>query len=128
MLPDIPLGASYDMSPTAILLRRLLLTLGVPGRALAMASLVLGKRSWADAWYRFVHSYCYWRGVRRAVPDRETWQRLTRSPVILMYHALGRPGEPSSRYVIPGRCCTRVFILERTHGAMSRSLPSVQTG
>jgi len=103
MLPYLQLGAFYDMSRKAILLRRLLLTLGVPGRALAMAGLLLGKGSWAGAWYRFVHSYCYWRGVRRAVPDRDTWQRLTRSPVILMYHAFGKPGEPSSRYVIPGR-------------------------
>lgn len=103
MLPLLQLGAFYDMSRTAILLRRLLLILGVPSHLLAIAGLMLGKRSWARQRYRFVYSYCYWRGVRRAVPDRDTWQRLTRSPVVLMYHALGRPGEPPSRYVLPRR-------------------------
>ena len=103
MLPHLQLGAFYDMSRSAILLRRLLLTLGVPSHLLAIAGLLFGKRSWTRQWYRFVYSYCYWRGVRRAVPDRDTWQRLTRSPVILMYHALGRPGEPPSRYVLQRR-------------------------
>jgi peptidoglycan/xylan/chitin deacetylase (PgdA/CDA1 family) len=41
--------------------------------------------------------------VRRAVGDRTTWKRLTHGTPILMYHAIGRPGEPASRYVLPVR-------------------------
>jgi peptidoglycan/xylan/chitin deacetylase (PgdA/CDA1 family)/GT2 family glycosyltransferase len=102
MLPYLQLGAFYDMSRSAILLRRFLLSLDIPIRLVAIAGLLLNRIGTRE-WCRFMYSYCYWRGVRRAVPDRDIWQRLTRSPVILMYHALGRPGEPPSRYVIPRR-------------------------
>ena len=103
MLRQLQLGAFYDMSRIAILLRRLLLTIRVPIRMLAIVSLLVGKHPWARERHRFLHSYSYWRGVRRAVLDDDTWQRLTRSPVILMYHALGGTGEFASRYVIPKR-------------------------
>ena len=103
MLPFLQLGSFYNMSRTAILLRRLLLTVGVPSRLLALAGVLLGQRPWTREWYRFVYSYCYWQGVRRAVLEDDTWQRLTRSPIILSYHAFAGPGEPPTRYVIPRR-------------------------
>src|SRR5947208_4727247 len=62
MLPYLQLGTFHDMGRTATFLRRHLLTLGVSGRALAMAGLLMAKLFRADAWYRFVHSYCYWHG------------------------------------------------------------------
>ena len=102
MLPHLQLGAFYDTSRIAILARRFLLALRIPSRFVATTGLLLNAM-WSRRWYRFVYSYCYWHGVRRSVPDRDTWQRLTRSPVILMYHAVGRPGEPPSRYVLPWR-------------------------
>jgi len=49
---------------------------------------------------RFMGRYAYWGGVRRAIPDRGTWRRLTQTPIILMYHAIGRRGEYPSIYVV----------------------------
>jgi peptidoglycan/xylan/chitin deacetylase (PgdA/CDA1 family) len=50
--------------------------------------------------YRFVQLYCFWRGLRRALRDRDTWRRLIRAPTILMYHGIAQPGERPSRFVI----------------------------
>jgi len=48
----------------------------------------------------FVARYAFWRGVRQVIPDAATWRRLTQTPVILMYHAIGRRGEHRSTYVV----------------------------
>jgi peptidoglycan/xylan/chitin deacetylase (PgdA/CDA1 family) len=53
-------------------------------------------------YYSLLLSYSRWVGVRKAA-DRETWRRLRRGTVILMYHAIGRNGEPPSRYIVPER-------------------------
>lgn len=103
MLPHLTLGAFYNMSRSAIVLRRLLLILGVSTRLVAIIGLLLAKRGRIREWYQFVYHYCYWCGVRRAVSDRDTWRRLTRCPLILMYHAIGRKGEPAGRYLTPRR-------------------------
>jgi peptidoglycan/xylan/chitin deacetylase (PgdA/CDA1 family) len=107
MLPHLRVGAFNDGRLPALLLRRLLLALGGPIQPLAIIGPLLRKQSWRGPWYRFLYSYCYWRGVRRAVPDRETWLRLTRGTSILMYHACGYAGELPSLYVIPARCFAR---------------------
>jgi len=107
MLPLLLLGRFTDAGPHVVLPRRLLLALKFPMGLLQLMSLLLGRRSHARAWYSFVYDYAYWRAVRRAVPDRDTWRRLTRSPVILMYHAFAEPGESGSRYVVPARSFAR---------------------
>ena len=93
--------ASSQISLRAIFLRRLLLAIGGPIRPLALVGLLLGKRAWAREWYRFLYDYCYWHGVRRAVPDRHTWKRLIRGTVILVYHACGGQGASPHRFVVP---------------------------
>jgi peptidoglycan/xylan/chitin deacetylase (PgdA/CDA1 family) len=50
---------------------------------------------------RFLQRYSYWRGVKRSIPDRDTWKSFSRAPVILMYHAMGGRDEAPSCYVIP---------------------------
>jgi len=102
-LPFQPLGNFNDAGLRAILLRRLLLALGVPVRPLALVGPLLGKARWEREWYRFLERYCYWRGVRQAVPDRETWRRLTHGTPILMYHAFDRSRKAAHRYTIPAR-------------------------
>ena len=119
MLPHLQLGAFYDMARSAILLRRLLLAFSVPICLLAIVSLLVRN----GTWYRFLESYCYWRGVRRAASDRDIWCRLIRSPIILMYHAVGGPGEHPSRYVIPETS------LHPANGmAETQALPCPQSG
>jgi glycosyltransferase involved in cell wall biosynthesis/peptidoglycan/xylan/chitin deacetylase (PgdA/CDA1 family) len=103
ILPAMRLGSFGNATMREILLRRILLAIGFPTRALAVIDPLLESRPWAQEWYRFLERYSFWRGVRQAVPDRDTWRRLTRGPVILMYHTFGKPGEPPSRYVIPVR-------------------------
>jgi peptidoglycan/xylan/chitin deacetylase (PgdA/CDA1 family) len=78
-----------------------LLAIDLPVDALRIVSWLVGRGSRAKAWYSFVYTYAYWRAVRKAVPDTDTWERLTRGPVILMYHAIGHRGESPSRYVVP---------------------------
>jgi glycosyltransferase involved in cell wall biosynthesis/peptidoglycan/xylan/chitin deacetylase (PgdA/CDA1 family) len=100
LLPHLPLGNFWRGSQRSALLRRVLLAVHAPIWPLRAADRVLRR---TDRPYRFLQDYCYWRGVRRAVPDRATWRRLTGGVVILLYHALAPRGEPASRYVIPTR-------------------------
>ena len=103
MLPSLRLGRFGGASLPEMLLRRLLLWIAFPSRPLAMFGRLLGRSPWAHTWYHFLDRYCYWRGVRRAVPDRDTWRRLSQGPIFLMYHACGKTGEPPSRYIMPAR-------------------------
>lgn len=99
-LPHLQLGSFNNTSLRGVLLLRLVLALNLPARLFEGLNSLLDQRSWSPEWYRWLHSYFYWQGVRRAVPNQDLWQRLVRGPVILMYHALGYPGESPSRYVI----------------------------
>jgi peptidoglycan/xylan/chitin deacetylase (PgdA/CDA1 family) len=84
-------------------LRRMLLAARIPPAALgAVRSLISSahRRAKCD---RFLLQYAFWRGVRRAVPDRETWRRFTATPVILMYHGIGASDEDASCFVVPRR-------------------------
>ncbi len=79
----------------------------MPPGILAAAGRLFGADALAREWWRFVFSYAYWHGVRQAVPGRGVWERLLRPPLILMYHAIGSPGEPASRYVLPAPAFAR---------------------
>lgn len=114
LLARLALGAFGATSLRALLLRRLCLALNVPIAPLLVLGTLLGTGVAVDEWYRFVADYCYWRGVRRAVPDRDTWRRLIRSPVILMYHAVGGDGEGAGCYIVPaGRFARQMAWLHR---------------
>jgi peptidoglycan/xylan/chitin deacetylase (PgdA/CDA1 family)/GT2 family glycosyltransferase len=95
------LGGFLRTNRRARVLRRLLLALDVPPAWLALIGPVMGRAPSQRRWASSLAIYAFWRGVRRRVPDRATWRRLTHGTSILMYHAIGRPGERASRYVLP---------------------------
>jgi peptidoglycan/xylan/chitin deacetylase (PgdA/CDA1 family) len=103
--PTLPklLGTFSTINQPERALCRLLLMLKIPLCLAGCVGLALPKRSWTYRWYRLLRRYYYWRGVRRALPDRDTWRRLTGGTPILMYHAFGAAGESGSRYIIPER-------------------------
>lgn len=107
LLPHLPLGAFGEATWREQLFRRILLRLDVGYRFLEVLSRLLSRYPDQDAWYRAVYRYFYWRGVRKALRDDDTWHRLTTGTVILMYHALGHPGETASRYLVPGHAFSR---------------------
>jgi glycosyltransferase involved in cell wall biosynthesis/peptidoglycan/xylan/chitin deacetylase (PgdA/CDA1 family) len=94
-----PLGDFSEGGSRKALLRRALLTVRAPVWPLRLVDRLLAGRPPA-ALYEFLQSYCFWRGLRRAL-DEDTWRRITRGTVILAYHAVARPGERASRFVIP---------------------------
>jgi len=103
LLPHMPLGAYSEGPARALALRSALLLLRVPPSSLQWVGRILRGTRWNREWYRCVYGLCYWTGVRRALPSKDVWNRLTRGPVLLMYHAFGNSGEPASRYVVPIR-------------------------
>jgi peptidoglycan/xylan/chitin deacetylase (PgdA/CDA1 family) len=102
LIRRIELGRWGEVGRSQAAIRLALLTLRVPPRFLDLLGKVMPRGSSTRGWYRFLHDYCYWRGVRRTV-DTDTWRRLTRGTPILSYHAIGAPGERASRYVVPLR-------------------------
>ena len=100
LLSYLPLGRFDDTSLRALLLRRLLLTWHVPPSLLLRLMSAVKSRSWGREWDRFRREYHYWWGARRAM-EHALWLRLSRGPVILMYHAFGPHGERPSRYIVP---------------------------
>lgn len=60
-----------------------------------------GRRTENQLSYQIIARYCFWRAVRKALPDRKNWQALTRGVPILMYHAFSAQGEPHGRFVMP---------------------------
>ncbi len=89
----------YDTSPRGILLRRLLVAFSIPIFWMAAPGFWLGKRAWRDKWEEFFQQASFWRGVRTALADRNTWDQLTHGVPILMYHAFCMYGEQPSRYI-----------------------------
>ncbi len=91
----------------SVRLRRLFLAAGVPPRVLGSVGPPSGKQSWIRAWYGFIHSYAYWRGLRRGLADRRTWWQLTHSTPILSYRACGPADRPEERRLVPMRSFAR---------------------
>jgi peptidoglycan/xylan/chitin deacetylase (PgdA/CDA1 family)/GT2 family glycosyltransferase len=100
LLPHLRLGGARDLPRRWIALRRLLLLLRLPPTVPALAVRLTPTESAAAAWLAFLFAYCHSIGVRETV-DRDTWRRLRQGTAILMYHAIGRPGERAARYVLP---------------------------
>lgn len=107
ILSHLDLGAFSQVPPRAAVLRRILLRWRIPPAIIAVLGRVLEGHSAWRAWYQFLYGYGYWYGVRKALTHHETWQRLTRPPVILMYHAVCEPGTPPHRYILPQRAFAR---------------------
>jgi peptidoglycan/xylan/chitin deacetylase (PgdA/CDA1 family) len=102
LLPQLELGGYHAGNPPALWLRRALLALGGPPLPPALGAL-LPRGRWRERWLRFQHDYHFWRGVRGALGPGALWQALVRPPVILMYHAVGAPGEAPGCYIVPLR-------------------------
>jgi glycosyltransferase involved in cell wall biosynthesis len=96
------LGGHWELSRAWIAFRLLLLRLRFPPQLLNGFGYLLPRRFATRTWYRFLYSYCYWRGVRRAVPG-DVWRRLRRGTPILMYHSIAEHRKGASRYVLPVR-------------------------
>jgi glycosyltransferase involved in cell wall biosynthesis/peptidoglycan/xylan/chitin deacetylase (PgdA/CDA1 family) len=97
------LGSFCDASAREIILRELLWHSRISPRILAWVGNWIPKKSWAAKWYRFLFTYSYWRGIRRIIPDHDTRQRMIGATPILMYHAIAKPGEHVSRFVISAK-------------------------
>jgi glycosyltransferase involved in cell wall biosynthesis/peptidoglycan/xylan/chitin deacetylase (PgdA/CDA1 family) len=104
MLPQL-LGKFAEAPLSETLLCHMLLTLTIAPSYLEPMGRLLAKLKspWVDTWQNFLHRFCFWRGVRRALPNGDSWKRLAYGTPILMYHAFGATGEPASRYVTPIR-------------------------
>ncbi len=100
LLDHAPLGDYGQGGAKVLLARRLALALRIPVLPFAVIDRMLARRS-SPSIYRFLQLYCFWRSFRAELGDRDTYLRLTRGPVILMYHAVAAAGEPASRFVIP---------------------------
>jgi glycosyltransferase involved in cell wall biosynthesis/peptidoglycan/xylan/chitin deacetylase (PgdA/CDA1 family) len=95
---------------------RALVGLRAPVGLLVAAGARLARGQRADAWFELVTRYCYWRGVRSAMPSRGEWRRTTVGTKILLYHAFGGPNERASRYILPARRLRRQAALLRLLG------------
>lgn len=102
LLPEL-LGDYGEATLQTLGLRHLLLALDISPRRLEFMERLRKQPKWQADWRTFIHDYSYWRGVRHAVADNETWRHLTDSTSILAFHAFGLPGESPSRFVVSGR-------------------------
>ena len=100
LIRHAPLGDFDHGGSKGLIARRALLAVRAPVWPLGLVDPLLRTRPPARL-YAFLQLYCFWRSVRRTLDDRDTWRRLTHAPVILMYHALARPNERASRFVLP---------------------------
>jgi peptidoglycan/xylan/chitin deacetylase (PgdA/CDA1 family) len=99
-LPHLELGSYTAAGRREVRLRNRLLAWGVPPRLLSSSASLLPP-TMRDRWARFVVSYAFWRGAWHELTDADTRERLQQPPVILMYHAIGSPGERPGRYIVP---------------------------
>jgi peptidoglycan/xylan/chitin deacetylase (PgdA/CDA1 family)/GT2 family glycosyltransferase len=103
VLLPILLGAFAEQPLTMSTALRLLLATGASAEHLEPLGWLVRLGLGADNAYRLLQRYSFWRGVHHAWPDGEHRRDLTSGTPILMYHALGAPGERASRFVVPVR-------------------------
>lgn len=58
------------------LLWRLLSTANISGHGLARLHKLAGRRGESFEWFAFFSNYYFWRGVRRAAPERTAWKQM----------------------------------------------------
>jgi peptidoglycan/xylan/chitin deacetylase (PgdA/CDA1 family) len=115
-LRDCELGTFATRSRwTARVLRRGMLRLRIPPRAVAWARVLLPS-SRRSAFDRVVQLHAYWTGASR-IMTTEQIRALAHGPVVLMYHAIARPGEAASCYVVPRRRFQRQMAWLKWSGA-----------
>ncbi|MGN6274822.1 MAG: glycosyltransferase [Solirubrobacterales bacterium] len=84
-----------------VAVRRALLALRVPPRALAPLGRIMPGEGRKEIWFHFVSHLAFWRAAREGL-GAERWERVTRGVPVLMYHAFGERDE-GDRYVISRR-------------------------
>lgn len=89
-----------------LLVQRVLLALRLPPWLLALPGRFIPTERQRESWHGLLQRLCYWRGVRRATRGTKLWAQLTSGTPILLYHALARPGEPASTFVMPAKRLT----------------------
>lgn len=99
------LGWFLQTTLREVALRRALIALRAPPRALAAAGRLLPGKGRRDVWFGFVSRYTFWLGVRRGM-SRERWRGTTGGVPVLMYHGFTESGE-HDRYVLPKRSFAR---------------------
>lgn len=121
ILPELELGGRGELGGKWLALRRACLVMRLPPTLVAALLALLPAGDRMRLAYRFLFSYCYWRGVRSAVPDRDTWRRISRGVLILLYHAVDESGAHPSRFVIPLRRFERQmkWLVRRGYRAIS---------
>jgi peptidoglycan/xylan/chitin deacetylase (PgdA/CDA1 family)/GT2 family glycosyltransferase len=100
LLQTTELGLPWDAKPASLLLFRASLAVRPPLRLLRLIDRLVGGRA-GSRWHSPLTRHLYWRGVRETIPTADAWRRLLYGTPILMYHAIGAPGERASRYVVP---------------------------
>ncbi|MDQ5819914.1 MAG: polysaccharide deacetylase family protein [Actinomycetota bacterium] len=100
-LARLPLGAFEHGTPLQVAVRRFLLALRLPPRVVAP---FVGRRA---RMLRMLELTSYWRGVRRALRDRQTWRRLTQGTTILLYHAIAADTQRPTRFKVTQRAFER---------------------
>jgi hypothetical protein len=75
MLPKL-LGSYRENRLAWILLWRLFLSLNLSVQSLERLRRFTGRRTETFDWVRFFYTYNFWRGVRRATPERADWERI----------------------------------------------------
>jgi GT2 family glycosyltransferase len=87
---------------------------GVAGRprVLSATDAVMGRTPVATRWHSLVRDACYWHGAKQAA-TRHEWATVSRTVPILLYHAIARPGEAPTRYVVPADRLARQLRLLR---------------
>jgi hypothetical protein len=78
MLPKL-LGNFRKNPRTWILLWNLFMSLNLSAQSLERWRRLSGKRTETFVWSHFFYTYCFWKGVRRATPDRADWERIVHS-------------------------------------------------
>jgi peptidoglycan/xylan/chitin deacetylase (PgdA/CDA1 family) len=124
MLPLLEIGGRGDPGVLAVLLRRAIAQHELPATVFDALGRALRHDAARQRWYRFVFGCAYWRGVRDAVGDRETWRALHHWPVILMYHAVD-PAGGASRYVVPAARLARHLAWLRRRGFVPLALDAL---
>jgi peptidoglycan/xylan/chitin deacetylase (PgdA/CDA1 family)/glycosyltransferase involved in cell wall biosynthesis len=97
------LGSFAQGSWRKVLLRRCLLVFHVPPRLLEFLGHFIKGAARRYSLYSIIQTLCYWRGVRQNSGTRNLWRQLTSGTPVLMYHAIGSPGEPASPYILPAQ-------------------------
>ena len=68
----------YENRRSWLLLWRLLSVTGISAHGMERLQRLAGRRAQSFEWFAFFSNYYFWRGVRRAAPERTAWKHMLR--------------------------------------------------